>query len=47
MWLNVVWYVLFVLIISGYIILDGFDMGVGILHLFLAKTDDEAPHHAE
>ena len=41
MWLNVVWYVLFVLIISGYLILDGFDMGVGILHLFLAKNDEE------
>jgi cytochrome d ubiquinol oxidase subunit II len=41
MWLNVVWYILFVVIIAGYLILDGFDMGVGILHPFLAKTDDE------
>ena len=36
-----VWYVLFVLIIAGYLILDGFDMGVGILHLPLARTDME------
>jgi cytochrome d ubiquinol oxidase subunit II len=36
-----VWFVLFVLIISGYLILDGFDMGVGILHLPLARTDME------
>jgi cytochrome d ubiquinol oxidase subunit II len=41
MWLNVVWYILFVVIIAGYVILDGFDMGVGILHLLVAKTDDE------
>jgi len=41
MWLNVVWYILFVVIIAGYLILDGFDMGVGILHPFVAKTDDE------
>jgi cytochrome d ubiquinol oxidase subunit II len=26
---------------AGYVILDGFDMGVGILHLFVAKNDHE------
>ena len=36
-----VWFALFVLIVGGYLILDGFDMGVGILHLPLAKTDVE------
>lgn len=41
MWLNVVWYILFVVIIAGYLILDGFDLGVGILHMFLAKNDEE------
>lgn len=41
MWLNVVWYILFVVIIAGYMILDGFDLGVGILHPFVAKTDTE------
>jgi cytochrome d ubiquinol oxidase subunit II len=41
MWLNVVWFVLFVVIIAGYLIMDGFDLGVGILHPFLAKKDDE------
>ena len=41
MWLNNVWYILFVVIISGYLILDGFDLGVGILHLFLARSDEE------
>ena len=39
MLLNDIWFVLFIVIIAGYLILDGFDMGVGILHLFLAKTD--------
>ena len=41
MWLNIVWYALFVIIIAGYLIMDGFDLGVGILHPFLAKNDDE------
>jgi cytochrome d ubiquinol oxidase subunit II len=41
MTLNDIWFVLFVVIIAGYLVLDGFDMGVGILHLFVAKTDEE------
>lgn len=41
MWLNYLWFVLFVAIICGYLILDGFDIGVGILHPFVAKTDGE------
>jgi len=39
--LNEIWFILFVVIIAGYLILDGFDMGVGILHLVLARTDLE------
>ncbi len=41
MGLNELWFALFVIIIAGYLILDGFDMGVGILHPFVAKTDQE------
>ena len=41
MTLNDVWFVLFIFIIAGYLILDGFDMGVGILLLPLARTDTE------
>ena len=37
--LNVVWFVLLVIIVAGYLIMDGFDLGVGILHMFLAKDD--------
>ena len=36
-----IWFALFVLIVAAYLILDGFDMGVGILHLPLARTDIE------
>lgn len=39
--LNTIWFFLFVLIIAGYVILDGFDLGVGMLHIFVAKTDTE------
>jgi cytochrome d ubiquinol oxidase subunit II len=41
MWLNVTWFALFTLIIAGYIILDGFDLGVGILHPFAGRDDRE------
>ena len=41
MWLNNVWYVLFVVIVAGYLIMDGFDLGVGILHMLVAKNDTE------
>ena len=36
-----IWFGLFIIIIAGYLILDGFDMGVGILLLPLARTDVE------
>jgi len=32
--LNTAWFVLFGVLITGYAILDGFDLGVGVLHLF-------------
>jgi cytochrome bd ubiquinol oxidase subunit II len=39
--LSDIWFVLFIVVIGGYLILDGFDMGVGILHLPFAHTDEE------
>jgi cytochrome d ubiquinol oxidase subunit II len=39
--LEEIWFALFIVIIAGYLILDGFDMGVGILLLPLARTDPE------
>jgi len=38
--LNFVWFVLVGVLFTGYAILDGFDLGVGTLHLF-TKTDEE------
>jgi cytochrome d ubiquinol oxidase subunit II len=39
-WLNDVWFVLVGVLFTGYAMLDGFDLGVGTLHLF-TKTDEE------
>lgn len=39
--LTFIWFVLLGILLTGYAILDGFDLGVGILHPFVAKTDQE------
>jgi cytochrome d ubiquinol oxidase subunit II len=39
--LNTTWFALVGVLFTGYVILDGFDLGVGVLHLFVAKKDDE------
>jgi cytochrome d ubiquinol oxidase subunit II len=41
MWLAKTWFVLYVAIIGGYVILDGFDLGTGMLHPFVARSDRE------
>ncbi len=38
--LNLIWFILVGILFGGYAVLDGFDLGVGALHLF-AKGDDE------
>ena len=38
--LNSVWFMLVGLLLTGYAILDGFDLGVGALHLFTSKDED-------
>jgi cytochrome d ubiquinol oxidase subunit II len=35
------WYALVAVMLTGYVVLDGFDLGVGILHLFIARTEEE------
>ena len=35
------WYAVVVLLLTGYVVLDGFDFGAGVLHLFVARTDAE------
>jgi cytochrome d ubiquinol oxidase subunit II len=39
--LNTVWFALVGVLFTGYVILDGFDLGVGVLHLFAVKRDEE------
>jgi cytochrome d ubiquinol oxidase subunit II len=36
-----VWYAIAVLMLTAYVVLDGFDFGTGTLHLFVARTDTE------
>lgn len=38
--LNTTWFILLGVLLTGYAILDGFDLGVGILHLAVKKDDD-------
>ncbi|AKV03405.1 Cytochrome d ubiquinol oxidase subunit II [Labilithrix luteola] len=38
------WYFLLALMLVTYAVLDGFDFGAGIVHLFVAKTDEERRH---
>lgn len=38
--LQFIWFSIFVILLVGYAILDGFDLGVGMLHLF-SKSDEE------
>jgi cytochrome d ubiquinol oxidase subunit II len=35
------WFALIGFMLTVYVVLDGFDFGAGILHLFVAKTDEE------
>jgi len=39
--MTTLWFALVALMIAGYVIFDGFDIGCGILHLFLGKTNNE------
>lgn len=39
-YLQFIWFTIFVILLTGYAILDGFDLGVGMLHLF-SKSDEE------
>ena len=39
--LQLIWFLLLGVLLTGYAVLDGFDLGVGILHPFVPKTDHE------
>ena len=42
--LNTVWFVLVGVLIAGYGVLDGFDLGVGVLSLFARSAEERAVH---
>lgn len=37
----IVWFCLVAIMIAGYVVLDGFDLGAGIIHLFVARDERE------
>ena len=39
--METVWFVLVALMLAGYVVLDGFDLGAGALHLVAARTEEE------
>jgi cytochrome d ubiquinol oxidase subunit II len=39
-----IWFWIVAVMLVAYVVLDGFDLGVGILHLFLAPTEEERQH---
>src|SRR5579885_2787436 len=39
--METIWYCLVAVMIAVYVVLDGFDLGAGALHLFVARTDQE------
>lgn len=41
MGIETVWFCVLGLLIAGYAVLDGFDLGVGVLHLWIGRTNDE------
>ena len=39
--METIWYCLVAVMIAVYVVLDGFDIGAGIVHLFVAHTEGE------
>jgi len=39
--METIWFGIVAVMVAVYVVLDGFDFGAGILHLFVAKTDDD------
>ncbi|GCF11586.1 cytochrome d ubiquinol oxidase subunit II [Dictyobacter arantiisoli] len=39
--MQTLWFILVALMLTIYVILDGFDLGAGIIHLFAARNEDE------
>ena len=39
--METIWFWLVALMLTAYVVLDGFDLGAGILHLLVARTEPE------
>jgi cytochrome d ubiquinol oxidase subunit II len=39
--IEIVWFCLVAIMIAGYVVLDGFDLGAGLIHLFVARNEQE------
>ncbi len=39
--MSTIWFMIVAVMVAIYVVLDGFDLGAGALHLFVAKTNDE------
>src|SRR5579863_2920760 len=39
--MQTLWFILVAAMLSMYVLLDGFDLGAGVIHLFAARTDEE------
>src|ERR1700678_1154547 len=39
--METLWFCLVAVMIAGYVVLDGFDLGAGIVHLLVARSDAE------
>ena len=39
--METIWFILVAFMLVAYVVLDGFDLGAGALHLFAARTEEE------
>src|SRR5690349_11139573 len=39
--METIWFILVAFMLTAYVILDGFDLGAGALHLFIGRTERE------
>ncbi len=39
--MSTIWFMIVAVMVAMYVLLDGFDLGAGAVHLFIAHTDEE------
>ena len=39
--MGTLWFVVLALVLAAFVLLDGFDIGVGVIYLFISRNDDE------